>query len=110
MTPPLLKTKTYMPTVQPALVGLASALAGGCPARQLVLTGEGDGSATAFALGMTAGAALTHNFALAKPCVEGAMEVTISPAGMIAVVLGLVVCLLFGFGMRERETPPPSGG
>lgn len=34
------------------LAGLAFALAGGCPGRQLFLSGEGDGDAAVFVLGM----------------------------------------------------------
>ena len=41
-----------------ALSGLAFALAGGCPGRQLFLSGEGDGDAGVFVLGMVTGAGL----------------------------------------------------
>jgi len=60
------------------LAGLAFALAGGCPGRQLFLSGEGDGDAAVFVLGMITGAAFAHNFALAgKPdkIVEGVAQV-----------------------------------
>ena len=46
--------------------GLAFALAGGCPGRQLFLAGEGDGDAAVFALGMIVGAAMAHNFGTAS--------------------------------------------
>jgi hypothetical protein len=89
-----------------ALAGLAFALAGGCPGRQLFLAGEGDGDAGVFVLGMITGAGLAHNFALAgKPdsVVEGVQQVGgIGPYGMAAVVLGLIVCLIIGFTMRQR--------
>jgi YedE family putative selenium metabolism protein len=88
------------------LAGLAFALAGGCPGRQLFLAGEGDGDAGVFVIGMIVGAGVSHNFALAgKPdtVVDNVINVGgISSAGMIAVVLGLVVCLLIGFTMREK--------
>jgi YedE family putative selenium metabolism protein len=88
------------------LAGLAFALAGGCPGRQLFLSGEGDGDAAIFVLGMITGAAFAHNFATAgKPdsIVEGVAQVGgISTYGMIAVILGLVVCLVIGFTMREK--------
>jgi len=88
------------------LAGLAFALAGGCPGRQLFLSGEGDGDAAVFVLGMITGAAFAHNFALAgKPdkIVEGVAQVGgISTVGMAAVILGLVVCLVIGFTMREK--------
>jgi YedE family putative selenium metabolism protein len=41
-----------------AVSGLAFALAGGCPGRQLILSGEGDGDAAVFVLGMLTGAGL----------------------------------------------------
>ena len=78
-----------------ALAGLAFALAGGCPGRQLFLSGEGDGDAAVFVIGMIAGAAFAHNFGLASSA-AGA-----TPGGMVAVVIGLVACLLIGFTMRE---------
>jgi hypothetical protein len=87
-----------------ALAGLAFALAGGCPGRQLFLSGEGDGDAAVFVLGMITGAGLAHNFALAgKPdnVAEGLVG-GIGPYGMGAVVLGLVVCVVIGFTMRDR--------
>jgi uncharacterized protein len=49
-----------------ALAGLAFALAGGCPGRQLFLSGEGDGDAAVFVLGMIVGAGFAHNFGLAS--------------------------------------------
>ncbi|MCU0612418.1 MAG: YedE family putative selenium transporter [Candidatus Eisenbacteria bacterium] len=88
------------------LSGLAFALAGGCPGRQLFLAGEGDGDAAVFVVGMITGAAFSHNFALAgspDKAVDGIATVGgLTPNGMGAVILGLVVCLLIGFTMRER--------
>ncbi|NLZ92498.1 MAG: YedE-related selenium metabolism membrane protein [Firmicutes bacterium] len=78
------------------LAGLAFTLAGGCPGRQLFLAGEGDGDAAIFALGMIVGAAFAHNFGLASST-AGA-----TTAGMVATVIGLVVCMLIGFTMKER--------
>ncbi len=79
-----------------ALAGLAFALAGGCPGRQLFLAGEGDGDAAIFVWGMIVGAAFAHNFGLAS-----------SPAGatthgISALFVGLVVCLGIGFTMRGK--------
>ncbi|MBC7233310.1 MAG: YedE-related selenium metabolism membrane protein [Chloroflexi bacterium] len=89
------------------LAGLAFALAGGCPGRQLFLSGEGDGDAAVFVLGMIVGAGFSHNFALAgKPdmVVEGVVKVGgLTTAGMVAVLLGLVTCLAIGFTMRKAE-------
>jgi YedE family putative selenium metabolism protein len=89
------------------LAGLAFALAGGCPGRQLFLSGEGDGDAAVFVLGMIVGAGFSHNFALAgRPdtVVEGVVKVGgLTTAGMVAVLLGLVTCLAIGFTMRKAE-------
>jgi uncharacterized protein len=89
------------------LAGLAFALAGGCPGRQLFLAGEGDGDAGVFALGMLVGAAFAHNFSLAsvpdKLNEAGVMVVGGPPVGgRIAVLVGLLVCAVIGFAMRER--------
>ena len=88
------------------LAGLAFVLAGGCPGRQLILSGEGDGDAAIFVLGMLTGAAFAHNFALASgpdALVDGALKVG-GPSiwGMWAVAIGLVICLLIGWTMREK--------
>jgi YedE family putative selenium metabolism protein len=78
------------------LAGLAFVLAGGCPGRQLVLSGEGNADSAIFVLGMIAGAAFSHNFRLAS-----------SPQGTgdwgpAAVIFGLIICLAIGFTLREK--------
>ena len=79
------------------LAGLAFALAGGCPGRQLFLAGEGDGDAAIFVMGMITGAAFAHNFGLASS------PKGVGPHGIAAVVIGLVVCLLIGATMRNKS-------
>ena len=69
------------------LVGLGSALLGGCPLRQLVLAGEGNADSAVSVLGLIAGAACAHNFGLASSG-QGA-----TPSGKLAVRIGLVVAL-----------------
>ncbi|MDO5536572.1 MAG: YedE family putative selenium transporter [Desulfovibrionaceae bacterium] len=71
--------------------GLAFALAGGCPGRQLFMAGEGDGDAGIFALGMLVGAAMAHNLGTAS---SGA---GIGAYGIQATVIGFVICLVIGF-------------
>jgi YedE family putative selenium metabolism protein len=78
------------------LAGLAFALAGGCPGRQLFLAGEGDGDAAVFVLGMIVGAGFAHNFGLASS------PRGIGPHGIAAVVIGMLVCLFIGFTMRKK--------
>jgi len=80
------------------LAGLAFALAGGCPGRQLFLSGEGDGDAAIFVIGMIAGAAFSHNFGLASS------PAGVGPHGIAAVVVGLAVCAAIGFTMKEKRS------
>ncbi len=77
------------------LAGLAFTLAGGCPGRQLFLSGEGDGDAAVFVIGMVFGAAFAHNFGLVSSA-NGA-----TPVGMVAFAIGMIICLLIGFTMRD---------
>lgn len=78
------------------LAGLAFTLAGGCPGRQLILSGEGDSDAAVFVIGMITGAGVCHNFLLASsPAGPGVF-------GPAAVVIGLVFCLIIGLVMREK--------
>ena len=104
---PVAHSNTLWNVLGMVLAGLAYALAGGCPGRQLFLSGEGDGDAAIFVFGMIAGAAFAHNFNLAaRPdaLVEGSLTVGgPSPFGMGAVILGLVVCVALGFAMREKK-------
>lgn len=80
------------------LAGLAFTLAGGCPGRQLFLSGEGDGDAAMFVVGMIVGAGFAHNFALASS--------TSGPSafGPAAVIIGLVICVVIGLTMRDRPS------
>ena len=70
------------------LVGFASALLGGCPLRQLVLSGEGSSDSFVTVLGLTVGAAFCHNFGLAS---SGKGP---TPNGQIAVIIGIVFALI----------------
>lgn len=47
------------------MVGWGSCLLGGCPLRQLILTGEGNADSAITVLGMLVGAAIAHNFGIA---------------------------------------------
>lgn len=78
--------------------GLAFALAGGCPGRQLFAAGEGNNDAVIFALGLLVGAALAHNFGIASS------PAGIGPHSAVAVVGGIIVCLGIGFANCTRRT------
>ena len=68
-----------------ALVGFGSVLAGGCPLRQLILSGEGNIDSVMTVVGMFVGAAFCHNFGLASSAAGP------TPNGQIAVIIGFIV-------------------
>ena len=79
-----------------SVVGWAAVLAGGCPLRQLILTGEGQGDALLTVLGMIAGAALIHNFGLA------ASPDGVPAAGKWALLLSITLLVIIGAGNIYR--------
>jgi hypothetical protein len=79
------------------LVGLTGALAGGCPVRQLVMAGEGNGDAFVAVLGLLLGGAVAHNLGLASSP-DGP-----TTAGKVAVILGIVYAAGYGaWAVRAR--------
>ena len=80
------------------LVGWASVLVGGCPLRQLILTGEGNTDSAVTVTGLVTGAAFAHNFGLAS---SGKGPTS---AGMIAVVIGLIVtaCISVYYAIKNK--------
>ena len=79
------------------LCGLAFTLAGGCPGRQVFLSGEGDTDAGMFVIGMIFGAAFAHNFNMASSAAGPGIY------GPAITIIGLVVCAVIGLTMRERS-------
>lgn len=67
------------------LVGFACTLLGGCPLRQLVLSGEGNSDSSFTVLGLAFGAAIAHNFGLASSA-DGP-----TPSGKIAVIACIII-------------------
>ena len=80
-----------------ALVGWGSILLGGCPLRQLILTGEGNSDSAAAVLGMIVGAAVCHNFGLASSANGPTLN------GQIAVCIGFVVVLVVSLMNVAKE-------
>ena len=80
------------------LVGLAATLAGGCPLRQLVMSGEGNMDALVCVAGMLAGAGLAHGLNLAGSAAG------VSVNGQIAVVVGIVLTSGIGVLCHEKLT------
>ena len=80
------------------LVGWGSVLLGGCPLRQLILAGEGNGDSAVTVFGMILGAALAHNWKLAGSA-DAMKDGVFTPGGIgtngkIALVVGAVILLL----------------
>jgi hypothetical protein len=68
-----------------AVVGWGSVLLGGCPFRQLILSGEGNTDSVITVIGMIVGAAIAHNFGLASSAAGATSN------GKIAVI----ICFIF---------------
>jgi YedE family putative selenium metabolism protein len=90
------------------LSGLAFSLGQGCPGRQLVLAGEGDGDAALFCLGMLLGAGICHTWAMVSApdtLADGRLTVG-GPTGpaKIAVVAGICLCMAIARCGKRRHT------
>ena len=81
------------------IVGWGSCLLGGCPLRQLILSGEGNADSAITAIGMLVGAAFAHNFSLAGGAdpgmVDGVYKVfSLNQNGKLAAICCLVALLV----------------
>lgn len=81
------------------LLGLSGALAGGCPVRQMVMAGEGNGDAFVCVSGLILGGALAHNFGLVSTAATAEAAGGATSGGQIAVGAGIVFCLVFAATM-----------
>ena len=80
------------------LVGWGSVLLGGCPLRQLILSGEGSSDSAVTIFGLLAGAAFCHNFGLASSGKGPTAN------GKVAVIIGLVAALVIaGVNTFKKE-------
>ena len=85
------------------IVGWGSVLLGGCPLRQLILAGSGNGDSAVTVFGMMAGAAIAHNFGLAGGAdsvneagqyIVGGVKTNGQVAAVIALAILLVISLI----------------
>ena len=80
------------------LTGFACVLLGGCPLRQLILSGEGSSDSAVTVFGLLAGAAFCHNFGLASSAKGPTAN------GKAAVIIGLVAALVIaGVNTFKKE-------
>lgn len=91
------------------VVGWGSVLLGGCPLRQLVLAGEGNGDSAVTVIGMIIGAAMAHNFGWAGNPDPGFNEAGeyivggISNGGKIAVLVCIAIVLVISLFNSKKE-------
>lgn len=78
------------------VVGLGSALLGGCPLRQLVMAGEGSSDSAVAVFGMIIGAAFAHNFGLASAAQSATSAGGPPIKGKVAVILCIIILLAIG--------------
>ncbi len=94
-------------------VGLAAVLAGGCPLRQLILTGQGSSDSAITVLGMFIGAAICHNFGLAASgtaldAETGELTMDAVPeAGQVVCIVMIVILLIIAFTNKRDEGKKP---
>lgn len=96
-----------------ALVGLSGALAGGCPVRQIVMAGEGNGDAFVAVGGMVLGGALAHSLGLASAPATAELLGGPTPAGRVSVVALLIAVVVYAAAMsraQPRSATPRAGG
>ena len=89
------------------LVGWGSVLLGGCPLRQLILAGEGNGDSAVTVLGMIVGAAIAHNFGMAgnaDAMADGVFTAGgVAVSGRIGICIGLVLLLVISIANLHKE-------
>lgn len=87
-----------------ALVGWGSVLLGGCPLRQLILAGSGNGDSAVTVLGMIVGAAFSHNFGLAGAAANAESAGGVGPKGRVAIIIGFIVMAVVSLmNMPKKE-------
>ena len=87
-----------------ALVGWGSVLLGGCPLRQLILAGSGNGDSAVAVLGMIVGAAFSHNFGLAGAAASADAAGGVGIKGRVAIIIGFVVfAVISAMNIQKQE-------
>lgn len=84
-------------------VGFAAVLAGGCPMRQLVLSGQGSGDSGVCVLGMFVGAALAHNWNLAAAPATAESLGGPSLNGKIAAIVCIILCFVIATVNKRNQ-------
>lgn len=91
-------------TLALALVGACGAFAGGCPVRQIVMAGEGNGDAMVGCAGLVFGAAIAHGFGLVSTATSATAAGGASANGTFAVVVLLALVVVYAQSV-SRSAP-----
>ena len=87
-----------------ALAGWGSTLLGGCPLRQLILAGSGNGDSAVAVLGMIVGAAFSHNFGLAGAAASADSAGGVGIKGRVAIIIGFVMfAVISAMNIQKQE-------
>lgn len=89
------------------LVGLCGVFLSGCPLRQIVKAGHGDGDSAVAVFGMLIGASIAHNFALASAAQSANSAGGPTLGGKIFVIIGIAIALLVGLAYSAKTTQKP---
>lgn len=84
-----------------SLVGFCGVLAGGCPVRQVVMAGEGNGDAFVTVLGLLLGAAIAHGLGLVSSPATGPTAL-----GKVAIGIGWAYGLAYAGSVVNGRRPP----
>lgn len=93
---PVAHTSSTWNFLSMGMVGFAAVLAGGCPLRQLILSGEGNSDATATVIGLVFGAAVMHNFGWAGS------PAGVPAGGQVMVVIAWLILLGIAFSVTRQ--------
>lgn len=92
------------------VLGWAGALAGGCPIRQLVQTGEGNGDALMAVVGLVVGTTLAHNLGLASTAMNKDSGGGSTSNGLAWMAGSIVFCAVVSVSMTTKPAAPTSTG
>lgn len=101
---PIAHTDGLWNALSMSLVGFCGVLAGGCPVRQVVMAGEGNGDAFVTVLGILLGAAIAHGLGLVSSPATGP-----TAFGKVAIGIGWAYGLVYaGAFVLGRRAPTPA--
>ncbi|MCK6473712.1 MAG: YedE-related selenium metabolism membrane protein [Planctomycetes bacterium] len=91
-----------------ALLGFSGVLAGGCPVRQIVMSGEGNGDAFVCVAGLSIGGALAHNLGLVSAPALADAPGGATAAGQLALGIGWACCIAYGLWVTRALKAQPA--